>query len=162
MPHVIFLRPWITHLEYEANFSSDSSVSSRGDKLLVRLITRFYFFVVLSQATGHAVKTWATHNSAHDCEFRTTNPTPSRRACFNNSRECNHRIKASFLWQMFSKMTLQGHSDHHAWCTRSSDYACANVDIWVVQAASGTAATWNCVDTRCQVPKISFTADRSV
>lgn len=47
-------------------------------------------------------------------------------------------------------------------CTRSSDYACTNVDISVVQAASGiAAAAQNCVDTRCQVPKIISTADSS-
>lgn len=46
-------------------------------------------------------------------------------------------------------------------CTSSSDYVCTNVDISVVQAASGIAATRNCVDTPCQVPKIISTTDSS-
>lgn len=104
--------------------SSDSSVSSGRDKLLVRLIACFRISAVLSQVTVHVVKTWATHGSAHDCEFRTTKPTPSRKACFNKSCECNHRIEVSFLWQKFRNRTLQGHSYHHAQRTRSPDYVC--------------------------------------
>lgn len=46
-------------------------------------------------------------------------------------------------------------------CTSSSDYVCTNVDISVVQAASGIAAARNCVDTPSQVPRIISTVDSS-